>query len=126
VPPALRGALLEMAWEQDRLWAVDHDPTTIELASLRWHLSRPWWRAPDGAWFRVRPVDVLDRPHRFPEHDARIDACDLAYAVHAVPRNGRLVVLDGIHRLAKAGREGRTHIGVIVLTAHDLATVAAP
>jgi hypothetical protein len=126
VPPALAGVLLEMAWEQHRLWSVDHDPVPARVSELRWHLELPWWRAPDGACFRIRPVDVLARPDRFPEHDARIGACDLRFPVHAVRRRGRLVVLDGIHRLARAERERRSHVDTIVLTADDLAAIASP
>ena len=126
VPPSLRGVLLEMAWEQDRLWTVRHTAVATDLATLRWHLALPWWRAPDGAWFRVRPVDVLARPERYPEHADRIGAGDLRYPVHAARRHGRLVVLDGIHRLAKAERDGRTHVETVVLTAEDLAAIATP
>jgi hypothetical protein len=43
-----------------------------------------------------------------------------------VRRPVRLVVLDGIHRLARAEREGRTHVETVVLTVEDLAAIATP
>ena len=50
-------------------------------------------------------------------------AADLGRPIHLVEHNGRLVVLDGVHRLLKAALEGRAAIDAMVLSQEDLESI---
>ena len=123
IPSELRGVMLEVAWNQSKLWSIRYEPDLVAVDDLRWHLELPWWSGDDGEWFRVRPADVMAAPARFPVHAARIDNADLAWPVHVLRRRDRWLVLDGIHRLAKAELAGVASISAIRLHAADLAEV---
>jgi hypothetical protein len=50
-------------------------------------------------------------------------AADLAYPIHLVEHKGRLVVLDGYHRLLKATIQGRREIDGMVLNQQDFDSI---
>jgi len=109
VPPALRGVLLDFAWESERLWALDLPVEELRVADSIWLLDLPFWRE-EGRWFVVTPNQVRARPDRYVEQWARMLRADLDTAVHITERHGRTVILDGIHRLLKADLLGRNSI----------------
>jgi len=76
--------------------------------------------------FQVSPRQVRDDPAGFPDHLRRVLACDLSHPIHLVEHNGRLVVLDGFHRLLKAALEGHAEIDAMELSAADLASICRP
>lgn len=123
IPAPLRPWLLPIDWDLDRLWDLDLPRQGIRLELLRWHLALPWWRH-DGAWFRVTAHEVLARPSAYPEHAERIVSADLSYPLHVVRRRHRWLILDGIHRLAKADLLGYTEVQAVTLTTEDVAAIA--
>lgn len=52
-------------------------------------------------------------------------ASDLRYPIHLVEYRGRLVILDGFHRLLKAAMEGREEVDAMVLSEGDLKAVCS-
>jgi hypothetical protein len=50
-------------------------------------------------------------------------ASDLEQLIHLVEHNGRLVTLDGYHRLLKTAMEGRPEIDAMVLSRQDLESI---
>lgn len=125
IPLALRGWLLPVSWERDRLWNIDRRRTRVAIDELRWHYGLPWWRGNDGSWFEVKPREFLHTPERFPEHARRVEQADLGYPLCALRRKGRTVILDGIHRLVRADRLGWAEVEVVFLTLDDVATIVA-
>jgi hypothetical protein len=47
-------------------------------------------------------------------------AADLQHPIHLVAHNGRLVVLDGYHRLLKAAIQGHAQIEAMIVSQQDL------
>lgn len=86
-------------------------------------MELPWWRH-DGAWFQVSPWAVLAQPSSHPEHWRRINQADLAHPLHVLRRRRRWLILDGIHRLAKAELLARDQIDVLALSPTDLERIA--
>lgn len=109
IPAALRGWLLDINWDRDKLWSLELPVRKTDLYELRWHLKLPWWRN-NGRWFQVKPSDVLLNPHGFPQHKGRLESIDIDEPIHVIRRKNRLLILDGIHRLAKAEALGRSAI----------------
>ena len=65
VPPALRGVILEVAWDVDLLRQLDLPVVDVELADLRWQLELPWWTH-EGHPFAISPTQVRADPARYP------------------------------------------------------------
>jgi len=53
----------------------------------------------------------------------RVLAADLARPIHLADHHGRLVILDGYHRLLKAAIQGRARIDAMALSAADLRSI---
>ena len=122
IPAALRRWLLPIEWDRDRLWALDLPRRRLTVEELRWHFDLPWWRH-GGAWFQVTPRDFLAQPTAYPEHAERVANADLSHPLHVIRRRGRWLILDGIHRLAKAEMLGLSDVDVSTLAPEDLANI---
>jgi hypothetical protein len=101
VPPELRPYLLEFEWDPRKLHALPLASEPAPTAALEWHLDLPWWRF-EGRPFAIDPRSVMEDPERYPEQYARTLNADLRHPLDITRRAGRWVVMDGIHRLAKA------------------------
>jgi hypothetical protein len=116
---AVLAALPMVPWRLDRLWRLRLPVRRVDVAQFGWLLDLPLWQR-DGRRFQVTPRQVLDAPARFGDHLRRVLAADLAFPIHVVAHRGRLVILDGYHRLARAMIEGRREIDAMVLSPADL------
>ncbi|WP_405062632.1 hypothetical protein OG474_13645 [Kribbella sp. NBC_01505] len=126
IPPILRPYILDFHWDVSRLHALDLPAAELTVAELAHHLDLPFW-AYDGRPFQVTPYQVAADPARYHQQHARTLAADLGYTVpytleireypiDVVRReDGRITVLDGLHRLLHAELAGRTVIAVRVL-----------
>jgi hypothetical protein len=104
VPAEVAGALLGWEWEPRLLWALAVPAESIPFKELEPVLSLPMWRSEDGTPFAVRPYEVLAQPDRYPGQFDRVLTADLVYPLDVTWWNARWIVLDGLHRLAKAAR----------------------
>jgi hypothetical protein len=111
VPAELREVLCEFVWDSAKLQRLPLPVGTATIDSLRWHLDLPYWRH-DGQPFQVTPSQVRADPVRFREHYERTMAADLGCPLDLLFRNGRWVILDGVHRLLKADLLGLDNVQV--------------
>ena len=93
-------------WDVESLWALDTPPRRQSLDALVWHLDVPVWPDPRGHPYRTTPREVLTDPILHQKEHARIAAADLKFPIEVFSHKGRLMILDGIHRLAKAYSAG--------------------
>ncbi|GAA1679529.1 hypothetical protein GCM10009745_24270 [Kribbella yunnanensis] len=102
IPPILRPYILDFHWDLERLHALELPTTEFVVAELAHHLDLPFW-AYNGRPFQVTPHEVAANPNRYHAQFARTLAADLNHPIDAVRReDGRITILDGIHRLLKA------------------------
>lgn len=123
-PEVIRQTLPAVPWDIDKLWALDLPIQQVTVEELAWLLDLPLWQQ-DGTRFQVSPAQVRADPGRFPDHLRRVMTSDLRHPIHLVKHNGRLVVLDGYHRLLKAAIEGRSEIDASVLSQRDLESICS-
>jgi hypothetical protein len=125
VPDVLRDVILDIQWDLDKLhWLPGLRELAVPVRDLAWHLEVPFW-AFDGVPFQLSPRAVVDAPDRHRAQWDRTLAADLGFPVHArVDSAGRLVILDGIHRLLKATVVGQDLILVRVVSDEDLHAIA--
>ena len=105
LPASLRGVLMPFAWDLDRLLALDLPRRDVLVSDLAWMLDLPLWRE-DGEWFVVTPNEVRAAPEDHPDQWNRTLRCDLSAPIHVTVRDGRLVIMDGVHRLLSAAVDG--------------------
>lgn len=122
LPPSLRGVILEVAWDVDLLRQLDLPVVDVELADLRWQLELPWWTH-EGRPFSLSPMQVRADPGRDPEHWQRVQDADLYRPIYVIERSRGLVVMDGVHRLAKADWMGWDRILAHRVQMRDIAKV---
>jgi hypothetical protein len=119
MPDSVREVFPTTRWQLAKLWALDLRTEPIEVADLTWMFDLPLWQL-NGRRFKVTPNQVTATPMNFRPHYERVMEVDLDYPIHLVAYRGRLVVLDGVHRLAKAHFLRRRWIEGKIATAAQL------
>ena len=111
MPDVVRETLGTQPWEAGP--EAEYGPVEdVPVAELAWLLDLPLWGS-GGRPFQVTPNQVAADRRRFAGHFARVMWADLEDPIRLDERNGRLVVLDGYHRLLKAVVEGRQTIRAV-------------
>ena len=124
IPPELTSYILDLHWDLEVLHGLDLLTISVRVADLAHHLDRPFWQH-EGRPFQVTPREVAADPAKYHEQYARTLAADLRYPLYVVRRvDGRLTILDGVHRLLLAELEGRATVVVRVLSWEDLDEIA--
>lgn len=125
-PAALEGVILDFHWDLERLHALSLPERDVPTSALEWHLTLPFW-AVGRRPFQVSPAEVAAAPDEHPEQWRRTLAADLRHPIDAyVADDGRLTILDGVHRLLRAVVEGRSTLRVRVLDADAFEAIAVP
>ncbi len=97
-------------------------PLPIEhknIEDLIWCLDLPVWEKDGTDDWNLTPREVLDGAEGTSEHKRKIEECRLEHPIVIIMNMGKWVILDGIHRLAKAYAQGLKTIDVKVLTKED-------
>ncbi|WP_238351497.1 hypothetical protein [Kribbella shirazensis] len=123
MPEALREVFPPYRWQLAKLWELDLKVEPVEVADLVWMFDLPLWQL-EGERFRVTPHQVAETPMNFRAHYQRVMDSDLDFPINLVAYRGRLVVLDGVHRLLKAHFLRRRWIAATIATAAQLQSCA--
>ncbi|MFI5270239.1 MAG: hypothetical protein ACHQ7M_22905 [Chloroflexota bacterium] len=121
-PPVIRQTLPMVPWNIHKLHQLDLAVQAVAVDDLAWLFDLPLWQD-NGRRFQVSPTQVRADPARFPDHMSRVMASNLQHPIHLAEHNGRLVVLDGYHRLLKAAIQGHAQIEAIILSQQDLQSI---
>ena len=119
MPEALREVFPPYRWQLAKLWELDLKVEPVEIADLVWMFDLPLWQV-EGERFKVTPHQVAETPMNFRAHYQRVMDADLDFPINLVAYRGRLVVLDGVHRLLKAHFLRRRWIEATIATATQL------
>ena len=100
-------------WAPKELWNLDLPVETMLISDVEWHLDYPFWPTkPPEQIFDFKPRDVLTKRADFPEHFNRVLAADTRFPVEVGVFGWTVVILDGIHRLAKLALDGSPELQV--------------
>ncbi len=77
---------------------------------LVWHLDVPIWPDNKGIPYSVTPREVLEEPAKFPKESNRIIRSSLEYPLEIFQNKSKVMILDGVHRFAKAWQAGQEKI----------------
>jgi len=99
-------------WDVEALWALDLPVEDMPVSELEWHLEVPLWPDATGAPYSATPRQVLEDPAAHAAEFERINAASMRYPLEVLVHMGRVMILDGVHRLANACRSGAESVRV--------------
>ncbi len=102
----------DFSWSSRKVWALDLPVETMAITELIWHFGIPFWDSEGTDEYNLTPNDVLAHPEKEPTHFSKIQHADLAFPIDIMENKGRWLILDGLHRLAKAYMLGMTEVQV--------------
>lgn len=102
-------------WEEELLWALDIPVQEIDIEKLAWHLTIPYWENDSGQRWTVSPQDVIDKEPGTSKEQEQVKASDTSFPLDLFENEGKLFVLDGLHRLVKQQVEGIQKIKVRIV-----------
>ncbi len=99
--------------DNEKLWKLEVPVEEMEVSELEWMLDLPFWENENGDII-IKPRDVIDNPGKFLYHNERIIKSDIDFPIDIMfnKRNGRLQILDGLHRYVKLYLDKNTKIKV--------------
>ena len=112
-------------WEEELVWALDIPAQEIDINRLVWHFPIPYWENDNGDRWSVSPQDVLDKQMYTEKEQKRVQEADTNYPLDLYEHEGKLFVLDGLHRLVKLYAEGKKTIMVRIVPPERFCEVAS-
>ena len=101
-----------IVWDAESVRKLDLSVGILPMSELAWHLDVPVWPYEDGRKYAVTPRQILEFPDKHPAEAYRISAASLEYPLEVDMLRGCYIVLDGVHRMARAWQEGRQTVSV--------------
>ena len=91
-----------LRWNNEDLHEIKAQVNIGDVKDFDWHLHYPFWATkPPQKIFDLEPIEVIKNREKFIQHYERIMNVDITYPIETTKINNRIVILDGIHRLAK-------------------------
>ena len=99
-PSIIKEVGFDFSWDERKVWKLSISETEVSIQELLWHFDIPFlWI--NGGRYNLTPRQVLDNPETYEEEIIRVRNSDIFYPIDVMEKNGRLVILDGLHRLMK-------------------------
>lgn len=94
----------------------------VPLEDLIWHFDLPLWSKDGTDDWNLTPWEVIGEETGTMTHYERTMKADLSYPILVTKYQSRLVILDGVHRLAKAFINGQKRIKAKIVSPEILAS----
>jgi len=125
-PPHLQAVWPNANWSNEALWHLEVPIQQIPVQALAWILDHPIWSTrPPEPRFDLRPREVMAGASAYRAHKRRIERANLSLPLIVHAHRGRRVVLDGLHRLARAVQERNATLPAKEVTLEQLRTSAS-
>ncbi len=119
VPKIIEEVGFDFHWDNKKVWELDLPVEELPISELEWHFDVPFWFTP-GGFYDFKPNWVIENPDKYPERYERIMKADLSHPLDIMYWRGRWLLLDGLHRLAKAKLEGMENVNVRKVPVEDI------
>ena len=97
IPQIIKNVGFDFHWSEEKVWKLDVPVEEISIDELKWHFDTPFW-----GHYQLKPIDVINNPSKYEDEYKRIMNSDLQYPLDIMFWKGKWLLLDGLHRLAKA------------------------
>lgn len=114
-PHLLTDAGLSMFVNTVKLRELPLPIVDVPVEKLLWHFDMPVWEKDGTDDWNLTPGDVIKKKEGTNVHQKRVEDADTSYPIIVTVYNDRLVILDGVHRLAKIYLQGQTTIRAKVI-----------
>ncbi|RYD23082.1 MAG: hypothetical protein EOP88_05605 [Verrucomicrobiaceae bacterium] len=114
VPPHLSDHILPFQWDVREVWKLPGEVMLRPRADYDYLLDLPLWSSvpEQGMLFDISPREVILDAEQSPFQTERVRMADMRYPIDFVETDGRLWILDGVHRLARHYQMGTVFIRV--------------
>lgn len=100
LPQIIKDVGFDFHWDNEKVWALDLPTKEIPIDDLSWHFDIPFWSENNG-FYNLAPKTVLENKDKYADRIERIMVSDISYPLDVMEWKGRLLLLDGLHRLTK-------------------------
>ncbi len=115
IPKTLREAGYEIYCDAEKLGLLHIPIVDFEIGDLIWNFDLPLW-GKDGESWNLTPWDVINEIPGSASHRRRIENVDMEHPILVFKKNGKWLIIDGVHRLVKAYLNGQQTILVKIIT----------
>lgn len=115
IPKTLREAGYEIYCDAEKLGALDIPIVYVEIKDLIWNFDLPLW-GKDGESWNLTPWDVINEVPGSASQRKRVEEVDLNFPILVLKKNGRWLIVDGVHRLVKRYMERQQTISAKIVT----------
>jgi predicted alpha/beta hydrolase family esterase len=102
-------------WDSRNVWLIDAPVEAMPIEQLTWIFDYPFWDAENTDDYNLTPWEVINGPEGSPTHYERVMGADLTHPIDLMENKGRLLILDGLHRLVKAYIDGQKTVAVRII-----------
>lgn len=107
-------------WEDKKLWSLDLPVIEIDIKDLMWHFDVPYWPNDSDDRWTITPWNVINHDKESKNEQIKIEKAELIYPIDLFENKGKLLVLDGLHRLVKAYKKGEIRIKARIIPREKL------
>jgi len=101
LPKIIQEIGFDFGWSEEKVWELNVPTEEMPIDMLAWHFGIPFWSTECG-YYDLKPQEVIDNPQEHKKEYERTMRADLKYPIDVMENKGRLLILDGLHRLTKA------------------------
>jgi len=123
LPDIIKEVGFDFRWSERKVWALDVEAIELDISELEWHFDIPFLDE-KGRWYNLTPREVMEHPEDHPKEYARTLAADMQYPIDVMQNKGRLLILDGLHRLMKAALGGQQKVKVRIIPRERIPEIA--
>ena len=124
IPASVLANGLDFDWDEQDVWALDYPAQEIPIEQLTWHFAVPFWNW-QGEEYVLTPNQVMREPEKYQREYERIMQADESFPIEVMENKGRLVILDGLHRLVKEKLAGKQTVRVKIIPRSEIDNLQA-
>jgi len=123
VPESVLEYGFDFDWDEEDVWELDYPTEEIDISKLEWHFDIPFWNWLDK-WYVLKPSEVINNPEKYKSQYNRVMESDISYPIDVMENKGRLVILDGLHRLVKCKLLGMNKVNVRIIPRSEIKNIS--
>ena len=123
IPDSVLEYGFDFNWDEKDVWKLEYPTQEIVSELLEWHFNIPFWNW-KNEWYVLKPIDVINNPEKYKSQYDRIMNSDISYPIDVMENKGRLVILDGLHRLVKCKLLGINKIKVRIIPRSEIPNIS--
>ncbi|MCL5680372.1 MAG: ParB N-terminal domain-containing protein [Candidatus Marsarchaeota archaeon] len=123
IPAIIKRVGFNFHWDERKVWKLKIKPEEMKISKLEWMFYVPFWRLPDNTPYSLKPIDVIEKPKKYKKEYKRTMKANLKHPIDIMRNKGKWLLLDGLHRLAKAKILGYDSIYVRKIPRSEIAKI---